>query len=609
MMNKKGEKAGLILIPCAMLFISLVLLVLVTEHKRLNREFDTLVGQNLSSYTHMQRNQIIDQITDVENTLAAISRLVESPEFNPGGRDLKSVLENLESGDEGYQIGYLSVEVFREEYLEGRGQTEETELFEQLEHGTAAVSDIRYFARDGAYYFAILQPVVKDGKNIGLLRVWVNADRIDHASQENALYQNVYTCIINHKGDILYTNAKQYQTTGNLFTSTSANGLSDEVARQLHSFIDSHQDITYQVELDQAAFFVSTGRIDSNDWDIVNFLRSSDVLFRSDAIFERMIGISMFLILLTAVISGVMVTTFLRQKRRFNLEVQRYSLLAQFSDTILFEYDYKTDSIEFTPNAQRRLAIRQLKLEHILSGQEKLDIFHPDDWQVLLKMIREAPADTRALSYCELRLKELDGGYCWYGCQNKYIFSGETPALVISKLVDITERRTREQELLEQMQRDVLTDTYNKSGEAIINKILNRKKRGLFFMIDLDDFKAVNDTYGHAAGDALLSSIGNMLKNIFRENDIVARIGGDEFVVFVGASSDKKLAERKAVMIEEKINALQIDGFPELHASVSIGIAICPQDGGSYQELYHAADQAMYAVKHGAKRGHRFYAP
>ena len=123
--------------------------------------------------------------------------------------------------------------------------------------------------------------------------------------------------------------------------------------------------------------------------------------------------------------------------------------------------------------------------------------------------------------------------------------------MVVGKLQDITDIKQREQRLVEISERDVLTNTYNKSAVGKISQSLKENTAGVLFMIDLDDFKSINDKWGHEVGDIVLRKVGEVLNKTFRSDDLVVRMGGDEFAVFLQGKVDSELAKKKADMILE----------------------------------------------------------
>ena len=124
--------------------------------------------------------------------------------------------------------------------------------------------------------------------------------------------------------------------------------------------------------------------------------------------------------------------------------------------------------------------------------------------------------------------------------------------------------------------------------------------------LDLDNFKPINDRFGHFAGDHALVAVAERLKSMLRASDTVARVGGDEFVAVLGSAKgrdDIALAARK--ILEECAEPFNIEGLP-YKVSLSMGIAIYPDNGDTIERIVSAADAAMYRIKHDAKNGFAF---
>ena len=134
----------------------------------------------------------------------------------------------------------------------------------------------------------------------------------------------------------------------------------------------------------------------------------------------------------------------------------------------------------------------------------------------------------------------------------------------------------------------------------------NNTKLAVFF-IDVDKFKDINDSYGHTIGDAMLVSIGRRLLNSVREEDFIARISGDEFVLIVQNIQNHKNVEKISNKIEKKVKqSLEVQG-QLFHMSLSIGVAIYPEHGKESQELLRNADIAMYEVKESGRDSFKIY--
>ncbi|MEG2053602.1 MAG: GGDEF domain-containing protein, partial [Oscillospiraceae bacterium] len=160
-----------------------------------------------------------------------------------------------------------------------------------------------------------------------------------------------------------------------------------------------------------------------------------------------------------------------------------------------------------------------------------------------------------------------------------------------------------------QSQTDPLTNVYNRvTAEGIIESTLNseKNKTHALLMMDIDDFKSINDTYGHAAGDNTLLEISKYLKSFFRQGDIVARLGGDEFIVFVADISSTEIIKDKCDNLCKAIADLEI-GDEHISVSCSIGIAVSEGEESDFACLYRNADKALYMAKSMGKNQSRLY--
>ena len=126
-------------------------------------------------------------------------------------------------------------------------------------------------------------------------------------------------------------------------------------------------------------------------------------------------------------------------------------------------------------------------------------------------------------------------------------------------------------------------------------------------MMDVDYFKQINDTYGHAVGDRVLHKVGHLLKSSFRENDIVGRIGGDEFLIFMEGITSEEFAVRRMKNLQQYLRELPIEELEEHTLTCSMGAAFMPKDGTTFGELYKHADEALYTTKRNGRDGFRIY--
>lgn len=178
-------------------------------------------------------------------------------------------------------------------------------------------------------------------------------------------------------------------------------------------------------------------------------------------------------------------------------------------------------------------------------------------------------------------------------------------------VTDIDERKRRELDLENKAEHDALTGLLNRQSaslrmKAALERTVERGYCGAFAIIDLDDFKQVNDTYGHLSGDTALADVAQHLRSAFRKGDLICRWGGDEFVVYCEDMEREDMARRIADLSRDPWSAT-VQGNQVVNLSVSTGIAMVPQDGSAFTAVYERADRALYQAKSKGKAHFCFF--
>ena len=246
--------------------------------------------------------------------------------------------------------------------------------------------------------------------------------------------------------------------------------------------------------------------------------------------------------------------------------------------------------------------------------KNELNVIHPDDREIL-KSIIEAASKKNINDSFDFRSTyfEDDNDYHWYRATISSVRGVDGyVSRIVGRIVNIDETKKRELELQRRADKDALTGLYNKGttqtlvAEAIAENAKN-KNLAAMIMIDLDHFKDVNDTFGHAAGDKLLEDVGKVLNDSFKGRDIVGRMGGDEFMVFM---TDIK-SEDDATIISGRLNKMLTKQITKSDGSItvtaSIGIAICDASITDYDKLFARADSALYKTKENGRNGKTLY--
>lgn len=226
--------------------------------------------------------------------------------------------------------------------------------------------------------------------------------------------------------------------------------------------------------------------------------------------------------------------------------------------------------------------------------------------QNLMRLLRKSGTTEAALEY---RQKAADGKTCWVSATIILLNNSQKENIkVIGYVKNINERKQKDLEILKQSQKDGLTGLYNKKvTQSLIEDYFNgegRDGRHAVIMVDIDNFKRINDTLGHIQGDVALMKVAQKLQSLFRSSDIVGRIGGDEFFVLLKNYISPEMLISKLQNVGKIFNDIRLED-ETYRISGSIGVSLYPEDGLSYEELYKKSDIALYYSKEHGKN--QFY--
>jgi diguanylate cyclase (GGDEF)-like protein len=152
---------------------------------------------------------------------------------------------------------------------------------------------------------------------------------------------------------------------------------------------------------------------------------------------------------------------------------------------------------------------------------------------------------------------------------------------------------------------DHLTDLYNRQTfESMVDQMIHEKKNFALLLIDVDDFKSINDQHGHLKGDCVLKEFAQLLKEHLGKNAVIGRYGGDEFIAYIEILTDRNHLESSLKTLQNRLLQKLTCG---IKTSTSIGISFYPKNGKSRKDLIHSSDQALYKAKIEGKEGYRYY--
>ncbi len=294
-------------------------------------------------------------------------------------------------------------------------------------------------------------------------------------------------------------------------------------------------------------------------------------------------------------------------------EKERYELVEEISDNIIFNYDVVADVFECSVKNLGGLG-RRTHIENAIENFTYGDIIDHRDVAGIIQALSNALSGKK-INVLEARIINDRGDGVWHRIKFAVIYDDKGNATkFVGTITDIDKEKKEKHRLISQAETDQLTGFLNKISTSMkISEVLKNhpKESSALLFLDIDDFKKLNDTYGHHVGDDFLRQFSTKLSIRFGANDTLGRIGGEEFVVFIRGKEKtpeelRETAERTAEGILKICRSIRLEGLEDKELSCSVGIALYPECAASYTELYEKADKAMYYVKKNGKNNYAF---
>lgn len=297
-------------------------------------------------------------------------------------------------------------------------------------------------------------------------------------------------------------------------------------------------------------------------------------------LYSREIEVAIFIVLTVLLIS---ILTNIRINRKLREQNQKYKVLSQISNEYRYEYIVKKNHLRLSKKFKELFLTKEYIEEVSSTLKNALSI---PDYEWNNEIIDLSLPDGERKSFKVIKSNILN-------------YRGRTE-IIIGKLIDVSDEIAEKEELLIKSQLDELTGLYNPATtKALINERIAKKEshtKDVFILIDCDEFKNVNDTYGHLAGDRVLVHVAHKMKQTFRNTDILGRLGGDELCVYmkdiVSLESAVEKCQNLINMIED---TTEIPNF-----SVSIGLVLV-EANETYEDIFQKADMALYQAKRRGK--------
>lgn len=313
-----------------------------------------------------------------------------------------------------------------------------------------------------------------------------------------------------------------------------------------------------------------------------------------------------------------------------NIDLEKKNQLKALEEQRFYETMFSTSVIAYEVNISQNLFVRghenwsklfkiqatndYSEMIQVLSSQ----VIHPDNaaqFQQLFSRQRLLEAyhnGEREITY-QYKRPDESGQMIWVACTMHLLENPETKDIKsYAYIQDINDEKLKELALIYKSEHDSLTDLLNKGTlelrvEQYLQSSEGQSASHAFLIFDLDHFKSINDHLGHVFGDAVLSQISKKAQELFREDDFLGRIGGDEFVILMKNIPNYKIVGNKAAEMCAVLRESYTQNGVSYPVTISIGIAIYPEHGTTYTQLYENSDTALYIAKNGGKDQFVFY--
>jgi len=299
-------------------------------------------------------------------------------------------------------------------------------------------------------------------------------------------------------------------------------------------------------------------------------------------------------------------------ERKLRESEERYALAVRAANDGIWDWNLKTNKIYYSTRWKKMLGYKENEIG--TDPDDWFNLVHPDDQKLIQTNLVSHLQGLTPHFQCEYRIQHSNGTYLWVLSRGLAVQDTKgTAHRMAGSQSDITARKLAEERLAHDAVHDALTGLSNRV--LFLDRLQNRLERTkrnpneLFavMFIDLDRFKVVNDSLGHAVGDQLLITIANRLKLCVRPNDTISRLGGDEFAILLDVVNDVNDTRLVADRIKGRLKTTTILGAVERSPTASIGIVMFKKNYKAAEELLRDADSAMYHAKARGGNQHQLF--
>lgn len=491
------------------------------------------------------------------------------------------------------------------------------DYFQKAIKGIPQVSSNFSLDENGEKVLTLAVPIYQGSNIVGVITGTVSYSILDDIFSVETFKGYGYTTLSDQTGTILVQSKSQKSLCKqdnwiDFFSENKA--LSIFELSRIYYDIQKNRSGSFEFSIGDEKRITFYNPVGLNNWYILSTVTADFILSEQSKIslitmFQILLMLGVFLIVI------IIISVLFLQKLKVEKENSRYAVTSENNKTIVFEFDLEKKVIEFTGNTDYILGENLKELP--ISQFERISSKIHETENNLIDIIRNSIKNGQTSFTSEFRLQGIDKEYAWHRLNLSITYNENThkPVKLIGNLVNVNTQIIHEQELQQMAMTDLLSGLLNKiSFEKNVSNFINQKGSSsicAMFIIDLDNFKQVNDKLGHTFGDQAICDTANKITLVFSEKDFIGRIGGDEFCVFLCLKDTVKdalsIIEQKANTMREILVEYYTNGKDSVAITPSIGISIYPEQANNFKDLFKKADAALYTVKNSGKNNYLFY--
>lgn len=618
--NKKRQLISLCIGMAVSVGIVICSFLLFFQRLRTHESNDAIKHlKDISRYSSVAIETKFRSLQDSMSTLATMLAETENPSDS-------EVYERIGNGIEASVFAGVAVTTREGAPLYTKGtffQDRDAEFFRKYRRDTFNISGVIRSSRVDEELLMLVSPIYRNGHQRGMIYAAYPINNLEQIVGDSLYDAASYIQIVDEDGDYILSTSHpmSFNEDDNLWDEITKYEFDQEYlserefAERMSAKSDGVVRISFQGD-SRLSYFT---HMDIADWSMFVTIPTEEVETSFSSIEHLVIMLSL-LVLISIILAAVFIMRYIRYSMRELIQSAERLYASEETFRIAFAktknqiylYDIQTKTITF--NIRSELIASIPEVLHVPDDIRKLGIVHPDSMEGLLQAFERIAREEN--TECTILIETAEAGYRWMRVTMTNIFTDMGARVrTVGVMEDITELKMKEeqsQQLKQEAEKDALTGLYNrKYMEREVERCLarSRNSRSLqaFMMIDLDNFKTINDRFGHDYGDDVLRDVAGKMRRLFRGTDVISRFGGDEFVVLMKEVDNLDIIKRRAQSLVDQLRCDYEKNGEKIRISASVGVSVFYSDGSTFAELYKKADMALYRVKKNGKSGSAVY--